>query len=56
MLSFSSPENQGNKQKRKPLQKLVWSLMAEKDLRKKLKEYKLNVQGDKKILTERLKR
>ncbi|XP_054269395.1 E3 ubiquitin-protein ligase RAD18-like [Macrosteles quadrilineatus] len=45
-----------NVPKRKPLAKMVWHMMAEKDLRKKLKEYGLNTQGDKKSLIARIQR
>uniref|UniRef100_A0A1B6MH69 RING-type E3 ubiquitin transferase n=1 Tax=Graphocephala atropunctata TaxID=36148 RepID=A0A1B6MH69_9HEMI len=44
------------RQKRNPLPKMVWSLMAEKDLRKKLKDYGLNTQGEKKALISRIQR
>uniref|UniRef100_A0A1B6I9E3 RING-type E3 ubiquitin transferase n=1 Tax=Homalodisca liturata TaxID=320908 RepID=A0A1B6I9E3_9HEMI len=44
------------RQKRNPLPKMVWSLMPEKDLRKKLKDYGLNSQGEKKALISRIQR
>ncbi|XP_011147412.2 E3 ubiquitin-protein ligase RAD18 isoform X1 [Harpegnathos saltator] len=42
--------------KRKPLAKLVLSLMKDSAMRKKLKEFGLSSQGDKKILRNRLQR
>ncbi|XP_070559894.1 E3 ubiquitin-protein ligase RAD18-like [Ptychodera flava] len=40
--------------KRKPLPKLVHTLMSDKDLRKKLKEYNLSVLGNRQALVKRL--
>lgn len=37
------------KEKRKPLPKLVYNIMSDKQLRKKLKEYKLATQGTRKV-------
>lgn len=42
--------------KRSPLPKLVYNMMSEKDLRKKLKEHGLAQNGDKKTLISRLQR
>uniref|UniRef100_A0A1B6CJM0 RING-type E3 ubiquitin transferase n=1 Tax=Clastoptera arizonana TaxID=38151 RepID=A0A1B6CJM0_9HEMI len=48
-----SPEK---KKKRSPLAKMVYSMMSEKELKKKLKEHGLNCLGDKKALISRLQR
>ncbi|XP_078342670.1 E3 ubiquitin-protein ligase RAD18-like isoform X2 [Oculina patagonica] len=40
-------------QKRKPLPKLVYSVMAEKELRQRLKEWNLSTKGDKSTLVKR---
>lgn len=42
--------------KRKPLAKLVLSLMKESGMRKKLKEFGLSSQGDRRMLENRLQR
>lgn len=42
--------------KRSPLPKLVYSMMSEKDLRKKLKECGLDQKGDKRTMISRLQR
>ncbi|PIK45574.1 putative E3 ubiquitin-protein ligase RAD18 isoform X4 [Apostichopus japonicus] len=51
-----SSENQKptRKEKRKPLPKLVYNIMSDKQLRKKLKEYKLATQGTRKELIRRM--
>ena len=36
-------------QKRKPLPKLVYSVMAEKELRQRLKEWNLSTKGEKSV-------
>ncbi|XP_069682882.1 E3 ubiquitin-protein ligase RAD18-like [Periplaneta americana] len=43
-------------QKRKPLPKLVYSLLQDKELKKKLKEHGLSTQGDRKTLVNRHQR
>ncbi|XP_002730542.1 E3 ubiquitin-protein ligase RAD18-like [Saccoglossus kowalevskii] len=40
--------------KRKTLPKLVYNLMSDKDLKKKLKEYNLSVQGSRQVLIKRI--
>nr|XP_018904049.1 PREDICTED: E3 ubiquitin-protein ligase RAD18-like [Bemisia tabaci] len=49
-----APPKIENKMKRLP--KLVYTLLSDKDLKKKAKEYGLNVLGDRKTLISRLKR
>ncbi|KAJ8046728.1 E3 ubiquitin-protein ligase RAD18 [Holothuria leucospilota] len=41
-------------EKRKPLPKLVYNIMSDKELRRKLKEYKLSSQGSRKELIRRI--